>query len=146
MRNDYKQFIPMHHSFSKTNHNSHSSQEKGILSSFAVTLETWTRRTLNTDKNCNKCQKFTNNSFQCITASVRLITTLTVVKRKGFCHHLLLQRNQESWTYIEFNPHKKLQQMEKKYIKNSFHCITASVRLITSLTVVKRRGFCHHLL
>ena len=50
MQNDYKQIIPVHHSFSKTNHNSHSSQEKGILSSFAAKLETWIHMELNPDR------------------------------------------------------------------------------------------------
>ena len=50
MQNDYKQYIPVHHSFSKTNHNSHRSQEKEILSSFAVKLETWTHMESNPDQ------------------------------------------------------------------------------------------------
>ena len=47
MQNDYKQFILFRYSYSKTNQNSHSSQEMGILSSFAVNLETWTHMELN---------------------------------------------------------------------------------------------------
>ena len=98
----YKKFIELRNSFSKTYHNSHSSQEKGILSSFAVTFETWNGMELNTDKDCNQMPKIHQQLIPLYNSFSKTNHNSHSSKEKGILSSFTVKL--EIRTHMESNP------------------------------------------